>query len=69
MADLYLKLGLMLVSMFVERSKNKEEMQKLYNDFLKQLSVHSSVANKQSMKVEELLLAKQEEVKKKNETN
>lgn len=49
------KFGLFLVGKWAEKSKNKKELLTLYYNFLKQISVHSSVAVGRTIAVEKLL--------------
>jgi len=63
MMDLYLKIGLFFLNWFIQKNQNNKEMVALFNGFIKQLSVHSEVANKQALKIEELLEKKQKEIK------
>jgi hypothetical protein len=49
------KFGLFLVGKWAEKSKNRAELLKLYHGFLKQISVHSSIAVERTLAVEKLL--------------
>lgn len=57
--ELAAKLGLSLLGLWINKSKNNKEMQQLYYNFLKAISIHSSVATNRALELEKLLKDKQ----------
>jgi len=64
--DLIIKVGLMVLGWALEKHQNKEQVLKMYQEFVKQLSPFIKAAAEQSLKIEDLLIQKQKEIDKKN---
>lgn len=60
--ELIIALGLKILEMVFKKHQNREQVLKMYHDFVKQLSPYTKAAAKSSLKIEELLEAKQKEI-------